>query len=172
MSERVMGIDPGLTRMGIGLVEGVGSSFTCLHEETISTNPADAPQRRLSILYEGVSRLMKLFSPSAVSLERVFLNRNSKTAVAAMQAAGVAMLAAEQEGAAVFEYSPAEMKVAISGSGSATKEQVRYMVKQLLANSAELETPDATDALALAICHVNSSRFTRAVPARAEVGRR
>ena len=150
--------------MGIGLVERAGSSFSCLHEETISTDTADAPQRRLAALYERVSTLMRLFSPSSVSLERVFLNRNSKTAVAAMQAAGVAMLAAEQVGAAVFEYSPAEMKVAISGSGSATKEQVRYMVQQLLANSAGLETPDATDALALAICHINSSRFANVIP--------
>jgi crossover junction endodeoxyribonuclease RuvC len=172
MSERVMGIDPGLTRMGIGLVQGGGSSFTCLHEETISTNPADAPGRRLAVLYEELARLMKRFSPSAVALERVFLNRNSKTAVAAMQAAGVAMLTAEQVGAAVFEYSPAEMKVAICGSGSATKEQVRYMVKQLLANRAHLETPDATDGLALAICHINSSRFANAVPAQAGAERR
>ena len=167
-----MGIDPGLTRMGIGVVERAGSSFTCRHEETISTNPADAPQRRLAILYERVSTLMRLFSPSSVSLERVFLNRNSKTAVAAMQAAGIAMLAADQAGAAVFEYSPAEMKVAISGSGSATKEQVRYMVQQLIADGAGLETPDATDALALAICHINSTRFANAIPARAGSERR
>jgi crossover junction endodeoxyribonuclease RuvC len=161
MSNRVMGIDPGLTRMGIGIVDQAGGGLSFVYEETISTGAAVPTPQRLKELFEGLVALMKSFSPDSVSLERVFLKINSRTAVPAMQAAGVAMLAAEMSGAAVFEYSPAEMKMAISGSGSADKKQVRFMVNSLLGDGVAPESSDATDALALAICHINSSRLRR-----------
>lgn len=163
MSVRVMGIDPGLTRMGIGVVDEKGGGFNFVHEETISTATGQPTPRRLREMFDRLADLMERFSPDSVSLERVFLKFNSRTAVPAMQAAGIAMLAAERAGAEVFEYSPAEMKVAISGAGAADKKQVRFMVRNLLGRQVELDTSDAADALALAICHLNSSRLRNAL---------
>lgn len=156
---RVMGIDPGLTRMGVGVVDERAGTLTCVHEETITTQPGNPVGTRLNYVFDRLVAVMGTFRPEAVAVERVFLKANSKTAIPSIQASGIALLAAATHGYPVREYSPAEMKMAIAGTGTAEKQQVRYMVRQLLGGKAGDDTADSADALGLAICHINSSRM-------------
>ncbi len=159
MSMRIMGIDPGLTRMGVGIIDERSGAIACAHEETIITNARDPVGSRLHQVFDRLMEIIELFGPQALAVERVFLKANSKTAVPSIQASGVAFLAAAKHGVPIHEYAPAQMKMAIAGTGTADKQQVRYMVRQLLGGKAGQDTPDSADALALAICHINSSRM-------------
>ena len=153
---RVLGVDPGLSRCGVGIVEGTGRR-PCAVSAGIITTPADAPvSRRLHQLHEELTALITRVRPDAVAVERVFFNTNVRTAMSVGQAAGIVMLAAEQAGLPITEYTPTQVKAAVAGSGAADKEQVGFMVRTLL-RLAEVPTPaDAADALALALCHLNS----------------
>ncbi len=156
---RIMGIDPGLTAMGVGVVDQHAGALACAHEETITTDPKDPLGARLQQVFDRLMAIIDQLSPEAVAVERVFLKANSKTAVPSIQASGVAFLAAASHGVPIHEYAPAQMKMAIAGTGTADKQQVRYMVRQLLGGKAGEDTPDSSDALAIAICHINSSRM-------------
>lgn len=153
-----MGIDPGLTRMGFGVVEQQGSRLTALGCGTITTSPDDPVARRLAIVYQRLAAALHQWEPDAVAVERVFFKVNARTLIPVAQASGVAMLVAAQAGAEVCEYAPLEVKMAVVGNGSATKEQICSMVARLLKGSFHAETPDAADALAVAICHLHSRK--------------
>jgi crossover junction endodeoxyribonuclease RuvC len=148
----VLGIDPGTARTGYGLVSREGSAlrlvdYGCL--ETIDDRPLAA---RLLLIHDGLSELIATHRPEAVGVERLFFNRNVQTAFAVGQARGVVLLAAARHGLPVVELGPHEVKLAVTGYGRATKDQVQRMVGLLLAMS-ELPRPDdAADALAVAIC--------------------
>jgi crossover junction endodeoxyribonuclease RuvC len=148
----VLGIDPGTARMGYGVVAREGSAlrlvdYGCV--ETIDDRPLAA---RLLLLHEAVTELIETWRPQAVGVERLFFNRNVQTATAVGQARGVVLLAAAQHALPVIEHGPAEVKIAVTGYGRATKVQVQHMVQLLLA-MAELPRPDdAADALAVAVC--------------------
>ena len=155
----VIGIDPGLTRMGFAVLEEAGSRIRVLASGTIRSEPSLGVPQRLQIAYDQVSRLLAAH-PGAVALERVFLNQNRASAVPSLQSSGVVQLAAAQAGLEVFEYSPAQVKLAVVGVGSATKDQVRFMVKRL-ATGADPTTPDEADAIAIAIAHLNHRGIRR-----------
>lgn len=157
---RVIGVDPGLTRMGYGVVHESGGKLTCVTSGTLATTPGPSPVR-LRHVYIGLRRLIAEWSPDAMAVERVFLKLNLKTGIPAIQAGGIALLAGAMEGLEVTEYSPAQVKQAITGVGTASKDQVRYMLKALLAGEVSPDTADASDALAVAITHVNSRTFVR-----------
>lgn len=159
MSIRVLGVDPGLTRLGFGVVEEQGGALTALASGTIRT-PADrSVPFRLRELADAVNEVVGRFKPDAVALERVYLKLNAKSAVPAIQAAGVTMAAAAAAGAEVAEFSASQVKLSVVGSGSASKDQVRFMVKALVGGSPEFDSPDAADAIAIAICYLNSRRM-------------
>lgn len=163
---RVLGIDPGLTRLGFGVVESVRGDLRAVTGGTITTSVSEADAERLLVLFERLSEVVEVNAPDAIAVERVFFNLNEKTAVPVMRASGVALLAAARSGAAVHEYTPLEVKQAVAGVGSATKKQVRFMVERLLRLAEPLEEPDASDALAIAICHLNSYKIREATAAR------
>ena len=151
---RVLGIDPGLTRCGIGIVDSTGpQKLEMVGVGVIKTDP-DAPlELRLFELEKEIQVWIKKFKPDVIAVERVFSHLNVKTAMATGQATGVALLLAAKAGIPVVMHTPSEVKAAVTGSGRADKKQVANMVKRLL-KLREIPKPvDSTDALALAICH-------------------
>jgi crossover junction endodeoxyribonuclease RuvC len=151
---RVLGVDPGLSRCGIGIVEGSSHRPVAVRIGVVTTPPTDDIGRRLRVLYDEVVTLIAQTSPQAVALERVFFNANVRTATGVSQAAGIVLLAAEQAGIPVVQYTPTQVKAAVAGTGDADKEQVGFMVKTLLRLTEVPRPADASDALALALCHL------------------
>lgn len=150
----ILGVDPGLTRCGVGVVEAGGSRrLSFIHVDVVRSDPHISQDLRLLAIYNGLSEKLERFAPDAVSIERVFAQDNRNTVLGTAQAAGLAMLAAAQRGIPVALHTPTEAKLAITGNGKAQKVQVERMVMRFL-NLNEMPTPaDAADALALAICH-------------------
>ena len=152
---KVLGIDPGLTRCGVGVVEGdVGRPMSLVHVDVVRT-PADLDvARRLAMLAEGIDAALVAHRPDAVAVERVFSQHNVRTVMGTAQASGVAMMLAARRGIGVHLHTPSEVKAAITGSGRADKAQVTQMVTRILRLAAAPKPADAADALAIAICHV------------------
>jgi crossover junction endodeoxyribonuclease RuvC len=152
---RVLGVDPGLTRCGVGVVDGgPGKPPRLVHVEVVRT-PADTDiAYRLLQIAEGVEAAMDRHRPDVVAIERVFSQHNVRTVMGTAQAAGVVALAAARRNLPVAWHTPSEVKAAVSGNGSADKEQVTNMVTRLLRLDAAPRPADAADALALAICHL------------------
>lgn len=153
-SVRVMGVDPGLTRCGLSLVEGgSGRTVTALDVDVIRT-PADLDlARRLLIISEAAEYWLDTHQPTVVAVERVFSQHNVRTAMGTAQAGGVIALAAARRGITVAFHTPSEVKAAVTGNGSADKSQVTAMVTRILRMQQAPTPADAADALALAICH-------------------
>ncbi|QKW40504.1 crossover junction endodeoxyribonuclease RuvC [Actinomadura sp. NAK00032] len=152
---RVMGVDPGLTRCGVGVVDGApGKRLHLVHVSVVRTAPDEDHALRLVGIEAGIEALMEEFRPDAVAVERVFSQHNVRTVMGTAQAAGIAMLAAARRGLPVALHTPSEAKAAVTGNGRADKAQVTRMVTRLLALETAPSPADAADALALAICHV------------------
>lgn len=149
----VLGIDPGLSATGYGLVESSNPPRAVL-AGVIRTGPKTPASARLAELYQGLVEIIGEASPDVVALETVFTNRNLQTAISVGRASGVAMLAASQAGLGVFEYVPTAIKAAVTGDGSAQKKQVQEMVARLLRLDDPPRPADAADALAIALCHL------------------
>ena len=154
----VLGIDPGLTRTGYGLVHR-GRGLEAVAAGVIRTDPGMAMASRLAELDRDLGAVFAEHEPDVVAIERVFTNRNRQTAIAVGRASGVAMAAAARVGLQVHEYSPNEVKLAVTGDGSATKAAVAQMVARRLNLGAVGGPADVADALAIAICHCQSSRI-------------
>jgi crossover junction endodeoxyribonuclease RuvC len=150
----ILGVDPGLTRCGVGVIEaGASRRLSFIHVDVVRSAPAQSQDIRLLTIFNGLSAKMDAFVPDAVSIERVFAQSNRNTVLGTAQAAGLAMLAAAQRGIPVALHTPTEAKLAITGNGKAEKIQMERMVTTILKLD-RLPTPaDAADALALAICH-------------------
>ena len=152
---RVLGVDPGLTRCGVGIVEGVpGRPCTLVAYDVVRSEPSDDLAHRLLGLDTALAALVAEYRPGSVAVERVFSQHNVRTVMGTAQAGAVAILAAARAGLPVQTYTPSEVKAAVTGSGQAGKAQVTAMVTRLLGLSAPPRPADAADALALAICHV------------------
>ncbi len=151
---RVLGVDPGLTRCGLGVVDGgVGRTVSCVAVEVLRTRPAAELGDRLVALADTVERWIAAHSPDVVAVERVFSQHNVRTVMGTAQAGGVVALVAARAGLPVTFHTPSEVKAAVTGSGQADKQQVTTMVTRLLGLAQRPTPPDAADALALAICH-------------------
>ena len=153
---RVLGVDPGLSRCGIGIVDGPGRKPTAVRAGVVRTSPDEPLAQRLRMLFEEISDVIAHARPDAVAVERVFFNNNVRTAMSVGQAAGIVMLCAAQAGIDVVEYTPTQVKAAVAGTGDADKEQVAFMVRTLLRLADVPRPADAADALALALCHLQS----------------
>jgi crossover junction endodeoxyribonuclease RuvC len=151
---RVMGIDPGLTRCGLSVIEGGrGRQVIALDVDVVRT-PADIPvHRRLLAISDAVEYWMDTHQPDVIAIERVFSQQNVSTVMGTAQAGGVIALAAARRDIDVHFHTPSEVKAAVTGSGGANKAQVTAMVTKILALQAKPTPADAADALALAICH-------------------
>ena len=153
----VLGIDPGYAIVGWGVVYFSGNMYKPLGFGAVTTEPEMKFTKRLEYIHSGMSRLMLKCKPDAVAIEKLYFQNNQKTAIDVAQARGVILLAAEQRGIPVFEYTPLQIKQALVGYGRAEKKQVQQMVKAIL-NLEEVPKPDDTaDAVAAAICHGHAS---------------
>ena len=150
----VMGIDPGLSRCGYGVVRQRGRAVEAVAAGIIRTDKDDPVPQRLYELHRELVDLMDAYSPEAVAIEQVLFQVNVRTAMGVGQASGAAMIAAVGAGAEVFEYSPTQIKKAIAGWGGADKEQMGRMVQALLSLPHPLKPVDAADAVAAALCHL------------------
>ena len=153
---RVVGIDPGLSRCGVAVVEGSAARPVARRAGVVRTDPHEPVGRRLAVLHDELAALLRDERPDAVAVERVFFNAsaNATTGIGVAQAAGVAHLVAALAGIEAVEYTPSQVKGTVTGSGDADKEQVGFMVRATL-RLAEVPKPaDAADALALALCHL------------------
>ncbi|SOD61319.1 Holliday junction endonuclease RuvC [Streptomyces zhaozhouensis] len=163
---RVLGVDPGLTRCGVGVVEGVvGRPPTMLGVGVVRTPAEMDVAERLVLIERGLEEWLDAHRPESVAVERVFSQHNVRTVMGTAQASAVAMLCAARRGLPVALHTPSEVKAAVTGSGQAEKAQVGAMVTRLLRLSAPPRPADAADALALAICHIWRSPAQRRVAA-------
>jgi len=169
---RVLGVDPGLTRCGVGVVEQVpGSRPQFVSAGVVRTAPDLDPARRLLAIEQGLMEWFAASKPDAVAVERVFAQQNLHSVTGTAQAAGVAMLLAARHGLPVVTHTPTEVKASITGSGSAGKAQVAEMVMRILRLDAPPKPADAADAVALALCHLwRGGASNRYAAAAAEAG--
>ncbi|WP_030787151.1 crossover junction endodeoxyribonuclease RuvC [Streptomyces sp. NRRL S-920] len=152
---RVLGVDPGLTRCGVGVVDGVAGRPLTMRGVGVVRTPADAELgHRLVAIEQGIEQWLDEHSPEVLAVERVFSQHNVRTVMGTAQASAVAMLCASRRGIPVALHTPSEVKAAVTGSGRADKAQVGAMVTRLLRLDAPPRPADAADALALAICHI------------------
>jgi crossover junction endodeoxyribonuclease RuvC len=155
MSIRVLGIDPGTKITGFGLIDIITSSLTHVANGSIRTDPKTSFPLKLQQIYLGVSEIIQNYRPDAVAIEDIFYAKNARSALKLGHSRGVAVLAAVNSGLSLFSYSPLEVKKAVVGFGKAQKEQVQSMV-QILLRLPSLADIDASDALAVAICHIHA----------------
>jgi crossover junction endodeoxyribonuclease RuvC len=152
---RVLGVDPGLTRCGVGVVDGApGTQLRLVTVDVIRTSPDDDIGTRLIGLERGLEKLLDAYRPDAVAVERVFSQHNVSTVMGTAQAGAIAIACGARRGLPVALHTPSEAKAAVTGNGRADKAQVTSMVTRLLRLDTPPKPADAADALALAICHV------------------
>jgi crossover junction endodeoxyribonuclease RuvC len=152
---RVLGVDPGLTRCGLGVVDGEpGRTLRLIGTDVVRTSAGDEIGARLLALESELDRWLELYQPDAVAVERVFSQHNVRTVMGTAQAGAVAIVCAARRGLPVALHTPSEVKAAVTGNGRADKRQVTAMVTRLLRLADPPRPADAADALALAICHL------------------
>jgi crossover junction endodeoxyribonuclease RuvC len=159
----VLGIDPGLSVTGYGVIVSRGERVQAVAAGALRTSPGSPDAARLAELFADLERLLAEYRPGEVAVEQVFVNRNLQTATGVGRASGVILLAAARAGLPVFEYTPSAVKLAVTGSGDAAKDRVQALVARRLGLEAAPQPADAADALAVALCHLQSSGLRRAV---------
>lgn len=156
----VIGIDPGTATTGYGLVgEDAAGQLSVVDYGVVLTPPKKPMPQRLSQLYHSLNEILAGHRPDFAAVEKLFFQRNVRTAISVGQARGVALLALAESGIGVAEYTPLEIKQAVTGYGGADKHQVQHMVRALLSLAEVPQPDDAADALAVAICHLHSARL-------------
>ena len=154
---RILGVDPGTRRTGIGIIEGTGAQSRLVHAETLRIPETLPLPRRLALIHAALVEAIRRFRPGVLALENVFYAKDPQSMVKIGEARACAMLAASGEGLDVVEYAPARVKQSVTGSGRATKHQVKRMVKTLLRLEKD-PGEDGADALAVALCHQAAAR--------------
>lgn len=152
----VLGIDPGYAILGYGIIEVKDRQFRPLDYGVIETSAEDPFPERLEKLYTGTKQLLMMFKPGHVVFEELFFYRNTTTALQVSAGRGVALLAAQQSGVPLYEYTPMQIKLSVTGDGHADKKQVQRMIQILLQLKSVPKPDDAADALAAALCHANT----------------
>ena len=149
----VIGIDPGYAIVGYGVLKHEGNKFTVLDYGRVTTEANTPIAHRLLSIHEKLRTLFEQYRPDCVAIEQLYFNTNIKTAISVAQGRGAILLTAAMSGATVYEYTPLQVKMAVTGYGQANKDQIRYMVKILLNLRETLKSDDVADALAVAVCH-------------------
>jgi crossover junction endodeoxyribonuclease RuvC len=160
----VIGIDPGTATTGYGIIEDDRTGkIKVVDYGTIITKPGLTSEKRLKIIYDEISKIINLHHPESGAVEKLFFQKNVTNAIAVGQARGVLLLALASSEISVFEYTPNEVKLSISGYGAADKKQVQKMVQTLLELPEIPQPDDAADALAIAICHLHTIGYQRLI---------
>jgi len=158
---RILGIDPGTAIMGWGVIEQDGRKLVHIAHGAVLTKAGTPMPERLASIYTDLTEVMDIYKPEAAVIEELFFNNNAKTAIAVGQARGVALLVAQQHKLLIYEYTPLEVKNALSGYGRAYKKQIQELVKLMLMLPVIPTPDDAADALALAITHTQYAASIR-----------
>lgn len=156
----ILGIDPGIAILGFGFIRYEANKFTVVDYGAITTAAGTLMSRRITQIYDELAEIIERYKPDAFAVEELFFNKNIKTALTVGHARGAAVLAASKANLPIYEYTPLQVKQAVVGYGRAEKNQVQQMVKILLNLRAIPKPDDVADALAVAICHGNSSNFS------------
>lgn len=151
---RVMGVDPGLARCGVALVEGGRRDSALVAHRLVSTPPDQPTGQRLAAVHDAVGEVLGDWRPDAVAMERLLFNANTRSAMAVAQAVGVILLAAARAGHDVVDYTPTTVKATVTGHGGADKEQMKYLVRAQLRLDRAPRSADVADAAAVALCHL------------------
>ena len=154
----ILGIDPGLAHTGWGVVETRGSLVRARAYGCIASSADEPIDMRLGRIFREISQVIEAYGPTDLAIEKIFFGQNARSAIPTAQARGAAIAACAASGLTVGEYSPAEIKQAIVGTGAAEKEQVTYMVRHVLALDHDPKPDHAADALAAAVCHAHLAR--------------
>lgn len=155
---RILGIDPGLATMGYGVIEAERGKYRLVQYGTITTPAGQPMPNRLRAIFQGVNQLMEVFQPDEVAFEELFFSKNITTGMAVSAARGAALVAVAQRTEEIYEYTPMQIKQAVTGYGGADKHQVQHMVKLLLHMEEIARPDDAADAVAVALTHANSQQ--------------
>ncbi len=153
---KILGIDPGTAAIGLGLIEYKNKKAALVAFDCLTTNPEETTAERLRDLHQKLTKFIKKYKPEIITVEDLFFFKNAKTVIKVSQARGVILLAASQQKITVFEYTPLQIKQALTGYGRAEKKQVQHMVKAVLGLKEIPRPDDAADALAVAICCAHS----------------
>jgi len=156
---RIIGIDPGYAILGWGVIEYAASRYRLLDCGAVKTDKGTEWPERLKAVYAGLVVIIEQYRPEICAIEELFFNSNQKTAIKVGEARGAAVLACANAGLPVFEYTPLQVKQALTGYGRADKHQMQEMVRQILGLEQPPKPDDAADAVAIAICHANSSGY-------------
>jgi crossover junction endodeoxyribonuclease RuvC len=154
----VLGIDPGLATVGFGVIKKEGNTIKALDYGVIKTLAKTDLPTRLEEIYKAIVTLINKYKPNSVAVEELFFNNNAKSVINVCQARGVSVLAAKKECGNIFEYTPLQIKQALTGYGRADKAQVQYMVKNMLRLSKIPRPVDAADALGVALAHAQTNQ--------------
>lgn len=162
---RILGIDPGTSKAGYGLVEQSSDRIYLVVSGEITSRPNDPISKKLKEIFLKVQELIETCRPDAIAVENSFLHKNVQTVVRLGQARGAVLIAAEILSVPVVEYTPREVKLALVGYGGAEKEQMQWMLKKILGEGLVPDSHHATDAIAVAICHLHSARINGLIQA-------
>jgi crossover junction endodeoxyribonuclease RuvC len=159
----ILGVDPGTATMGYGVLEKTGNRYRALAYGVLETPKTVPAHERLRALYHGLRALCETYQPDALATEQLLFQTNRRTAIAVARAAGIAMLVAAEQGIEWREYTPLQVKQAVTGYGGADKKQVQTMVQRLLGLEGVPKPDDAADALAVAICHAHHAAMNQLI---------
>ncbi len=160
---KALGIDPGTATTGYGILDTDGETVKVIDYGCITTSSKESAPKRLAKICSGVKKLISKHKPDQMAVEKLFFGKNVTTAMSVGQARGVIILAAAQAGVDIAEYTPLQVKIALTGYGRADKQQIQQMVKRLLGMKVTPKPDDAADALAVALCHLNTESFNSKV---------
>lgn len=158
---RILGIDPGFAITGYSIIDYIGNKFKLITSGAVLTEAKTSFPLRLESMYEQLNEIIKNYQPDAMSIEELFFNNNAKTAINVAQARGVILITARINNLDIFEYTPLQIKQAVTGYGRADKMQVQRMVKMILNEEKLPKLDDITDSMAIAICHAHSAKFAQ-----------
>lgn len=157
---RILGIDPGFAITGYSIIDYQGNKFRLIDGGAVTTKAGTSFPIRLTKIYDDLSMIIDEYKPDAISVEELFFNNNAKTAINVAQARGVVLIVGCKKGVPTFEYTPLQIKQAVTGYGRADKIQVQRMVKTILNVESLPKLDDTTDSMAAAICHAHSAKFS------------
>lgn len=159
----IIGIDPGYAITGFSVLEYMGNHFKLIDSGSIQTKAGVPLPIRLAKIYDEMNLLVDKYHPDAISIEELFFNRNTTTAIAVAEGRGAILIVAAKRGIPIYEYTPIQVKQGVVGYGRADKKQVQMMVKTILNLETVPKLDDTTDAIAIAICHAHSSKFAKEI---------
>ena len=158
---RILGIDPGFAITGYSIIDYIGNKFSLITSGAVKTDAGVSFPLRLEKIYKDLEQIINEYKPDAISIEELFFNNNAKTAINVAQARGVILIVGRLKGIPTYEYTPLQVKQAVTGYGRADKMQVQRMVKMILNTEKLPKLDDITDSMAIAICHAHSAKFAQ-----------